>query len=79
MKHFNIGDRVTIIPNQEKPWTYDWGGQELFIVGISLDKKEHYPAYVDEYNLNYTLAEEFPSNKYGYTDGFYHGDLQLQT
>lgn len=80
MKHFNIGDKVKIVENQEKPWTYDWQYQEFYVVGIELPKSEFYPGdRVDEYNINYTIAEEYPCNKYGYTDGFKHGDLKLVT
>lgn len=80
MKHFNIGDKVTITLDQEKPWTYDYEGQVLYVVGINLEKNATNRNYVNEYHLNYTLAEDYPCNKYyGYTDGFYHGDLSLVT
>ena len=79
MKHFQIGDRVKVIQEQEKPWTYGWT-ETYYIVGINLSKKEYgYFGPVDEYNVSYTLAEEYPHSKFGYTDGFKHGELVLAT
>lgn len=81
MKHFQIGDKVKVAQNQEKPWTYDYIDETYYIVGIDLPKKNgsYGYGYVDEYDVEYTLAEEYPNNKYGYTDEFKHGDLILAT
>lgn len=81
MKHFQIGDKVQVIPNQEKQWTYDYLDQTLYVVGINLNSSaDQYKKFVDEYNVEYTLADEFPCNKYyKRTKGFYHGDLSLVT
>lgn len=82
MKHFQIGDKVKVVQNEEKPWTYDWT-DTYYIVGIELPRKpygyEGINNYVDEYDLEYTLAEKYPSNDVGYTDEFKHGDLILAT
>lgn len=79
MKHFQIGDKVRVIQNQEKPWTFDFIGETYYIVGIDLPKKKHYDSFVDEYEVEYTLAEQYPNNEHGYTDEFKHGDLVLVT
>ena len=66
MKHFNIGDKVKVVQSEEKPWTYDWT-ETYYIVGIDLPRKPTYNIssnYVDEYDVEYTIAEDYPTNKY---------------
>lgn len=77
MKHFNIGDKVIVVANQEQPWTYEWQNKEYYIVEISLDKRKMLSQYIDEYSLNYTLSDSYPGNKCNYVKGFLHGELQL--
>lgn len=81
MRHFQIGDKVKVIQNEEKPWTYDFINETYYVVGIDLPRKPYgYPSnYVDEYDIEYTLAEKYPSNDSGYIDEFKHGDLILAT
>ncbi len=78
MKHFQIGDKVKVHQNQEKPWTYDFT-EAYYIVGIDLPRRNIRSNYVDEYDIEYTIAETYPYSDSGYIDEFKHGDLILAT
>ena len=61
-----LGDKVSVVPNANKPWTFDWQYDEpFFVVGMRLDRGA----------IDITIAETAGGKDR--TDGFNPGDLAL--